>query len=195
MKNYRELDPLILDENLTVGQSLDSFYTANYMNLTFPFIVRLTENPKYAFFGKNLLFIPGAVDSITHDIIHILLGRGFLPEDEAFVLGFTAGSTGQWNKPAEWLYNFIAKFLYPRAYKFNAQQLAIFQQGIYASGKFAKSNLTTITYQEEHALTVVQLRQKYLTDWQGLLNFYVELISQFDPCSAHNRLKSNIGSV
>ncbi len=192
MTNYRELDPLTLDETLSVEQALASFYSADYMNLTFPFIVRLTENPQYSLFGKNLLCIPGAVDSICHDIIHILLGRGFLPEDEAFVLGFTAGSTGQWNQAAEWLYGVVAKFLYPTVYKFNDRQLAIFKQGVYASEKFAKCNLTGISYQNEQALTVAQLRQKYLSDWHGLLRFYFQLIHQFATCPAHQRLKSTL---
>ena len=62
-----------------------------------PLIIKLVENPNYA---TSKLFT-GAVDLFTHDCIHALLGRGLLPKDEAFVIGFTMGSTkkmSRWRK-------------------------------------------------------------------------------------------------
>ena len=53
-----------------------------------PLIIKLVENPKY--FTSKLF--TGAVDLFTHDCIHVLLGRGLLPKDEAFVIGYTMGS-------------------------------------------------------------------------------------------------------
>ena len=53
-----------------------------------PLIIKLTENPKY--FTSKLF--TGAVDLFTHDCIHVILGRGLLPKDEAFVIGYTMGS-------------------------------------------------------------------------------------------------------
>ena len=53
-----------------------------------PLIIKLTENPKY--FTSKLF--TGAVDLFTHDCIHVVLGRGLLPKDEAFVIGYTMGS-------------------------------------------------------------------------------------------------------
>ena len=48
-----------------------------------PLIIKLTENPKY--FTSRLF--TGAVDLFTHDCIHVILGRGLLPKDEAFAGG------------------------------------------------------------------------------------------------------------
>src|SRR5512132_4682412 len=56
-----------------------------------PLIIQLVENPKYDLPGIDIF--PGATDLHTHDMIHIVLGRGLLPKDEAFVIGFTMGST------------------------------------------------------------------------------------------------------
>ena len=53
-----------------------------------PFIIKATENPKYI---TSKLFT-GAVDLFSHDCIHVLLGRGLLVKDEAFVIGYTMGS-------------------------------------------------------------------------------------------------------
>ena len=53
-----------------------------------PLVIKLTENPKYI---SSKLFT-GAVDLFSHDCIHVLLGRGLLTKDEAFVIGYTMGS-------------------------------------------------------------------------------------------------------
>lgn len=56
-----------------------------------PFLVRLVENP-----ALDLPFMDvfhGATDLPTHDYLHIVLGRGLLAKDEAFVIGFTMGAT------------------------------------------------------------------------------------------------------
>ena len=52
-----------------------------------PLIIKLTENPKHA----TARFFGGAVDLFSHDCIHVLLGRGLLVKDEAFVIGYTMG--------------------------------------------------------------------------------------------------------
>ena len=52
-----------------------------------PLIIKLVENPNY---NTSKLF-GGAVDLFTHDCVHVLLGRGLLVKDEAFVIGYTMG--------------------------------------------------------------------------------------------------------
>ena len=54
-----------------------------------PLIIKLVENPKY--FTSRLF--TGAVNLFTHDCIHIVLDRGLLVKDEAFVIGYTMGSS------------------------------------------------------------------------------------------------------
>lgn len=78
-----------------------------------PFLVQLVENPRYDVPGIEMF--PGATDLETHDHIHIILGRGLLPKDEAFVLGFTLGSTNRLSATEEKLYEFFTRHLYPRA--------------------------------------------------------------------------------
>jgi hypothetical protein len=68
----------------------------------------------------------GATSFDTHDPIHILLGRGLLAADEAFVIGFTMGSTNRVTTIDEKVYSFFAKHLFPKSYKFDDQALSIF---------------------------------------------------------------------
>ena len=53
-----------------------------------PLIIKLVENPKY-----DIGLFAGNVSLYNHDCIHLLLGRGLRVKDEAFVIGFTMGST------------------------------------------------------------------------------------------------------
>jgi len=91
-----------------------------------PFIIKFFENPKFNFFN----FFPGAVNLKAHDCIHVLLGRGILPKDEAFVIGFTMGSTGGFGRFKEWLFLFITRHLYPEGYKFKEGEAEVFKGAV-----------------------------------------------------------------
>jgi hypothetical protein len=89
-----------------------------------PFLVRLVENPKLDL--PLLDVFHGATDLPTHDYIHLVLGRGLLAKDEAFVIGFTMGATDQVGRGEEFLYGVFAKYLYPRQYRFTDEDLRVF---------------------------------------------------------------------
>ncbi len=90
-----------------------------------PLIIQLVENPKFDIPGIDLF--NGAVDLHTHDCIHVLLGRGMLPKDEAFVIGFTMGSTNRVTSTEEHLFSLAAKYLYPGPYKFSDDEIRVFK--------------------------------------------------------------------
>jgi hypothetical protein len=90
-----------------------------------PLMVQLVENPRYDIPGFDLFH--GAVDIATHDCIHILLGRGLLPKDEAFVIGFTMGSTNKVSTLEERLYALASKYLYPKAFRLADEEIRIFK--------------------------------------------------------------------
>lgn len=85
-----------------------------------PLLVRLAENPRFNLFH-------GAVDLATHDHIHALLGRGLLAKDEAFVIGFTMGSTHRLGATEEKLFTLVAERLYPGIYRFDKEDVRIFR--------------------------------------------------------------------
>jgi len=90
-----------------------------------PLIVRLLENPE----GLGLL--PGSVSLHQHDCIHLVLGRGLLPKDEAFIIGFTMGSTKRLSTWEERLFSWISHHFYPDIYRFSEEDLAIFKDAIH----------------------------------------------------------------
>lgn len=93
-----------------------------------PLMVQMAENPRFAF--RGLGYFKGRVSLLQHDYIHIVLGRGATPIDEAFVLGFTMGSTDQVSTPEAHLFGFISSVLYPPPYRFNPREVQVFKDAV-----------------------------------------------------------------
>jgi len=96
-------------------------------------IVKLFENP------ASPIALPGAVNLERHDCIHILLGRGLLPQDEAFVIGFTMGTSKYISGFAHGLFKKASRYLYPKPYKFSKDHLIAFELGM-QYGKVCKAS-------------------------------------------------------
>jgi hypothetical protein len=82
--DWRRRAPGFDNDALTLGEIYDSLPGDDPG--TVHHYVRLFENP------DSLVAFPGAVTLERHDCIHILLGRGLLAQDEAFVIGYTMGT-------------------------------------------------------------------------------------------------------
>ena len=93
-----------------------------------PYIIQIVENPKFDLPGGDIFH--GKTDIETHDYLHIILGRGVLAKDEAFVIGFTMGSSNRVTSTEENLYSFFAKYLYPKAYRFTDDDLHVFKDAV-----------------------------------------------------------------
>jgi hypothetical protein len=93
-----------------------------------PFLVQMVENP--AFDIPLLDIFHGATRLETHDFLHIVLGRGLLPKDEAFTIGFTMGSTDKVGSTEEFLYGIFAKYFYPRSYRFTSEDMRVFRDAV-----------------------------------------------------------------
>jgi hypothetical protein len=88
-----------------------------------PWYVRLLENP------RSPLALAGAVDLLGHDCMHVVLGRGQLPQDEAFVLGFAMGAD-RCSKWQQWLFRVCARYLYRGVYRFSDIDVAVFNLAV-----------------------------------------------------------------
>jgi hypothetical protein len=112
-------------DQVTLRQAKESLAQLGAKQAEIPLMIQLVENPRFDLPGVDLFH--GAVDLHTHDCIHILLGRGLLPKDEAFVIGFTMGSTNKVSTLEENLYGFISRHLYPKLFQFHDEDIRIFK--------------------------------------------------------------------
>lgn len=116
------------ETSMTLRQILDSAAHLQAAQTDIPLIIQLVENPRFDIPGIDLF--SGAVDLHTHDCIHAVLGRGMLPKDEAFVIGFTMGSTNRMTTTEEKLYALAAKYLYPGPYRFSEEDIHVFKDAV-----------------------------------------------------------------
>lgn len=125
------------DEKATWMPGLDNDHlTLNEVLATLPgddasaihWLVWLVENPKSPFAMR------GAVSLIRHDAIHVILGRGILPQDEAFVIGFTMGTCRSFTGLERWIFEKISRYLYPDPYRFRKSDVLAYRLGV----EFAK---------------------------------------------------------
>jgi len=113
---------------MTLREAYEDLQSVGEYDEGVPLMVQLVENPNYSFPG--ITFFHGAVDLQQHDCIHLILGRGLLPKDEAFAIGFTMGSTKKVTTTEETLYSWISKYFYPNVYKFSDEDLNVFRDAI-----------------------------------------------------------------
>lgn len=146
---------------LTLAEAHAQLATFSLKQEDIPFLVQVIENPKYDVPGIDLF--SGATDLRTHDLIHILLGRGLLPKDEAFVLGFTMGSTDRLTDAEARLFSFFTKHLYPRAYRFTDDDIRVFRDAVRLGWVSDCARLDEVDY---HALQDMSLAEA--RDWIGI---------------------------
>ncbi len=89
-----------------------------------PFMVWLLENP------ASPLAMPGNIDLVGHDCIHLLLKQGFAAANEAYVVGFTMGNDDRTTWFHLLIFRIAALFIYPPKYRLTRDELAIFDQGV-----------------------------------------------------------------
>jgi hypothetical protein len=122
-----------------------------------PLIVRLVENPKYQLPVCPLFH--GAVTLRQHDFVHIILGRGYTITDEAFVIGFTMGTTDKVSTLEAWLYCQAACHVYPKAYRFKRDHARIFRDAVAAGYISACHPLDTFNFEDVLDLPLRDIRQ------------------------------------
>ena len=132
-----------------------------------PLIIKLTENPKY--FTSKLF--TGAVDLFSHDCIHVLLGRGLLPKDEAFVIGYTMGSGKKMSRWRRNLFLWICKHLYPEGYKFTEEERYIFYSGVMA-GSRCSADLSKVQFDKLQNMEIDYIRKLLDIDKELLKCYY-----------------------
>jgi hypothetical protein len=154
-----------------------------------PWIVRLFENP------QGWLRLHGAVNLRDHDMIHVLLGRGLLGQDEAFVIGFTMGST----KAVSWLermfFKLVVSQLYPHPYRIPWRTLAAYDLGLEAGRGMGVPNLHLYLREELLDRPLGETRRRLGIDTSRLREFYARERTALPGTAASLRLPADDGPI
>ena len=167
--HWTEWYPGLDNDDAKLGDVLDQLPGLDAEDV--PSLVRLFENP------QSPVALPGAVSLALHDIVHVLLGRGLVDQDEAFVIGFTAAA----DKPDisdEQVDAYKVGFQsYEEPYRITGQDLLAFDFGIQAGRLCAEknpslNNLFQMDVTSARDRTVGELRSRYGIDESTLRTFY-----------------------
>ncbi|HYM30114.1 MAG TPA: hypothetical protein VEU47_02365 [Candidatus Cybelea sp.] len=166
-------------EAVTLREAAEALAQVGAAPSDIPFVVRLAENPKFDLFH-------GAADLKTHDYIHIVLGRGLLAKDEAFVIGFTMGSTHQLNLFEQALFGKVARHLYPGVYRFSAEDEKVFHDAARLGYISDCAALNDVDYASKLDSTVGDIRRELRVD-PDLLRAYFRIEARRFPQSKESQ--------
>lgn len=173
-------------DTVTLGEGMDDLARVGAGQDEIPFIVQLMENPKYDIPGLDL--IHGAVDLANHDCIHLLLGRGLLQKDEAFVIGFTMGSTRKVTGFEERVFTLIARRLYPGIFRFDDDDVRVFRDAVRLAWVCACRPLDRVDFTRLHHFGLGELRRMLGIDSDLLRAYYAIEARRFPSARESQRL-------
>jgi len=151
-----------------------------------PLMLRLQRDPELSFLGQ-LVFNSG-VDRHQHDCIHILLGRGLLPIDQAFVLGFTLASSKKSMLPEHRLYAEVNRHFYKRVNLFDETESNIFKDGIRLGYLSFCAPLDGFDFKPWHDFSLREVREAIGLDPEVLLAYYAVERHRYPHSIASQRL-------
>ena len=185
-KEVKEWFIPISEENKTLGQAFDEMSKISLEQDSIPLIVQLAENPKFDLPGIDIF--SGATNLETHDFIHLILGRGVLPKDEAFVLGYTMGSTNRVSSFEEKIYGLFTKYLYPKHYRFSNDDFQVYKDAVrlgYISDCIA---LDKVNFSEYLDLPLAEVRKQLGVETSLLKAYYEIEKTRYPDCFECQRL-------
>lgn len=155
-ENYRDYHIPIIEDDLTLKEAMEIMNYTGSDQYKVPLIIRLIENPNYSL--PYLDFFNGAVDIYHHDCIHLLLGRGMMPKDEAFVIGYTMGSTNKVSMFQKMMFKFITKYIYKKPWNFDSADLKIFELALMLGHRSKIKELDKIDFKSMEDLSLKTIR-------------------------------------
>jgi hypothetical protein len=132
-----------------------------------PEIIRKFENP------ESPVALPGAVTLLRHDLIHILVGRGLLDQDEAFVIGFTMGTCREQLRASdESMMETAFSELYPEPYRIARPKLDAFKLGVEVGRSMGIEQLSRFPIENYMDTPIGEIRKMLEIDVQRLRDIY-----------------------
>lgn len=158
--------PGLSNDHESLSSLIDSLPGASDADI--PAIVQSLENP------ASPMALPGAVTLKRHDVLHILLGRGLLDQDEAFVVGFTMGNASQFNQSDGAVMRNALEHIYPEPFRISGSKLTVFDIGVQAGKQIGVPDIAKLPVEELYHLNLGQIRKQLKISANALGPFYAQ---------------------
>ena len=171
-----------LGVEISLEKSLAMMKSFSLAQEDIPLVIKLVENPKY-----DIGLFAGYVDLFTHDCIHVLLGRGLLLKDEAFVIGYTMGTSRKMFRWRRNLFMLCAKHFYPEGYDFGEEERFVFNMGVLA-GSRCPTDLSKVDFKKFLNRSIGETRDVLEVDSSLLRGCYLAESKLFKDSRESQRL-------
>ncbi|MEJ2391618.1 MAG: hypothetical protein P8019_09505 [Gammaproteobacteria bacterium] len=178
-------------ESMTLADALASLPAQERREL--PLMLRMQRDPELSFLSK-LAFRAG-IDQRQHDCIHILLGRGLLPMDQAFVLGFTIASSKKGSLPEHRLNAEIGRHQARCDSLFSDSERSVFREGIKLAYMSFCAPLDGFDFQPWQNQSLRELREAVGLEAELLLAYFAVEKHRYPHSPASQRLLPNPARV
>ncbi|MBN8531234.1 MAG: hypothetical protein J0L97_05170 [Alphaproteobacteria bacterium] len=162
--SWKDWAPGLDNDDFTMNEVLAGMPANNQEEIAF--VVRLFENP------CSPIAFKGALSLARHDCVHALLGRGLLPQDEAFVIGYTMGTSKTISGFSVWLFKKVTRYIYQKPYNFSDKHLKVYDLGFEEGKKCAVDRIYDYPLEEHKDMTLGELRSLFGIDKDALKQAY-----------------------
>ena len=188
MKSYKNWYIPYHKDDISLYTAHQNLLSSSHTSGKLPLIIRLMENPCYSL--PFITLFHGAISLKYHDYVHILLGRGLLPKDEAFVIGFTMGATGQTGLIEQNLFAWISHYCYPSPFNFSVEDLQVYHSAVQLARTMSVKPLHNFCYEKVIPLPLKKIRLILGINTEQLLQYYQDEAQKFNYCVESRRLIS-----
>ena len=184
---WNEWNPGLDNGDMLLGEVYESLPAAPPTAI--PEEVRALENPESA------EAFPGAITLERHDCVHVLIGRGLLPQDEAFVIGFTMGASKKVTKLQYEMFRNLAVHWYPKPYNFSPNDLFSFDLGFAKGESSMATGLEHFPFENFLDMRVGDLRKRLGINLPQLRAAYRKEKLLLPGSTASSRLDVDVNGV
>jgi hypothetical protein len=171
--SYRSWHIPLTENRLRLNEAVCDMHALSVGSNDLPLLMKLTDDPDFETYCSSLSLL-------DHDSIHILLGRGMLPKDEAFVCGFIFGSTGRVRIAEDRLMEMVKRYLSTK------EDRDIFKDGLLLGMSSHCKPLNQIDYRRYLNDSLGAIRQKLGIN-TGLLSAYYRKEAKRYPHARESR--------
>jgi hypothetical protein len=156
--------PGLNNDHLTLAELLDSLPGLSAQDI--PDEISELEDP------ASPLSLPGAVSLARHDVLHAILGRGLMDQDEVFVIGFTMGNASEYNDADGDTIKAAFANRYPEPFRVYGEKLQAFDLGVTAGRTIGVRDIANLPIETMKDKTLGELRRMLKISTAELRSFY-----------------------
>lgn len=178
-------NPSVFEDSVSIADILNTMPPAPIGGI--PSIIKVLENPTSPY------QLCGSTDLKVHDIIHVLLGRGLLQQDEAFVIGYSMGNAANATALDRMIFLQMATTKYPAPFTFMEVDATVFNIAFDFGLAASQKNINNLDVEELSRMQIGSARKKFNLQKDRLISFYNREVLAVGSTKVSKRITESFG--